>query len=97
MYEAAEFKESRRKLEDIYDEARAIYNIVYDYAIAKNEEKSGRDFVSENEEKGGRSKKEKKCGFAWKVAGEALCSYYMSLHNERPISCSISALKEILN
>ena len=32
LYGAAEFEESPRKLEDIWDEALAIYNNAYDYA-----------------------------------------------------------------
>lgn len=32
LYEAAEFEDSPRKRDDIFEEALAIYNIAYDYA-----------------------------------------------------------------
>ncbi|KAJ9538781.1 hypothetical protein OSB04_031514 [Centaurea solstitialis] len=56
FYEAEDFQTSTRKIEDLYNEALAIYHTTYDYA------RSIQDV--------------KKCGFAWKVAGEALCSYH---------------------
>ncbi|KAI3983758.1 hypothetical protein MKX01_001162, partial [Papaver californicum] len=39
----------------------------------------------------------KKCYFAWKVAGQALCEYYLGRQNERTFMCLESALREILN
>ncbi|GLT98519.1 hypothetical protein SLE2022_160210 [Rubroshorea leprosula] len=39
LYGAAEFEESKRPLREIYDEALAIYNVTYDYAIEKREVK----------------------------------------------------------
>ncbi|XP_076909458.1 putative RNA-dependent RNA polymerase 5 [Bidens hawaiensis] len=58
LYEAENFATSTRKLEDIYNEALAIYHVSYDYAIKFTDLR--------------------KCGFAWKVAGEALCSFHES-------------------
>ncbi|KAL8206154.1 hypothetical protein R6Q57_009705 [Mikania cordata] len=60
LYEALDFKDSKRNIEDVYNEALAIYHICYDYA------KSQKDVV--------------KCGFAWKVAGSALCAYHRKIH-----------------
>ncbi|KAJ8751018.1 hypothetical protein K2173_016199 [Erythroxylum novogranatense] len=34
-----------------------------------------------------------RCGFAWKVAGSALCQLYLKLRGERPAICSLSALR----
>ncbi|KAK9071253.1 hypothetical protein SSX86_009821 [Deinandra increscens subsp. villosa] len=56
LYEAENFASSTRKLEDIYNDALAIYHASYDTAH--------------------RFADVKKCGFAWKVAGEALCSFH---------------------
>ncbi|KAI3714711.1 hypothetical protein L6452_21670 [Arctium lappa] len=56
FYEAEDFATSTRKIEDLYNEALAIYHTTYDYARSINDLK--------------------KCGFAWKVAGEALCSFH---------------------
>ncbi|XP_077209951.1 putative RNA-dependent RNA polymerase 5 isoform X2 [Tasmannia lanceolata] len=75
LYGAAEFKESMRNKVDIFNEARAIYQITYDYAKTKGVEK---------------------CGFAWKVAGRALCKLYAMEQNEDPIMCSPSVLREVL-
>lgn len=33
LYNGAEFEESPRKLEDIFNEALAIYHVTYDFAI----------------------------------------------------------------
>lgn len=56
LYEAEDFATSSRKIEDIYNEALAIYHTSYNYAQSL--------------------KDVKKCGFAWKVASEALCSFH---------------------
>jgi RNA-dependent RNA polymerase len=54
LYVTLDFKDSTRDIEHVYNEALAIYHVVYDYAKSQN------DVV--------------KCGFAWKVAGSALCA-----------------------
>ncbi|RZC51374.1 hypothetical protein C5167_019794 [Papaver somniferum] len=74
LYEAPELNESTRIREEIYNEALAIYNIVYDYARIKG---VGR------------------CGFAWKVAGQALCEFYAKKLDEDPIICTKSVLSEL--
>ncbi|KAL8189027.1 hypothetical protein R6Q57_029288 [Mikania cordata] len=56
LYEADNFASSTRKIEDIYNDALAIYHTCYDNA---------HKFADAG-----------KCGFAWKVAGEALCSFH---------------------
>ncbi|WCJ42551.1 RNA-dependent RNA polymerase family protein [Euphorbia peplus] len=77
LYEAPDFEESKRKMADIFDEALAIYEVCYDYAMDKRD--AG------------------KCGFAWKIAGQALCKYYILTQNEQMITCSPLALKEIFS
>ncbi|XP_072964197.1 probable RNA-dependent RNA polymerase 3 isoform X2 [Typha angustifolia] len=76
LYGAAEFEESTRPRNDIFNEAVAIYQIAYNNA--KNSGAVG------------------KCGFAWKVAGRALCLLHIMKQEELSISCSRSVLKEIL-
>ncbi|KAF8036238.1 hypothetical protein BT93_C2065 [Corymbia citriodora subsp. variegata] len=77
LYGAPEFEESPRKEEDIFNEALAIYNITYDYAMRRND-------VG-------------KCGFAWKVAGPALCRIYAMKQEQKLIVCLPSVLKEIFS
>ncbi|KAK1421861.1 hypothetical protein QVD17_24543 [Tagetes erecta] len=60
LYGASDFKDSTRNIEDVYNEALAIYHVTYDYAESRKD-------VS-------------KCGFAWKVAGSALCAYNRKIH-----------------
>ncbi|XP_076939007.1 putative RNA-dependent RNA polymerase 4 [Bidens hawaiensis] len=60
LYGALDFKDSTRNIEDVYNEALAIYHITYDFA--KSQKYIG------------------KCGFAWKVAGSALCAYHRKIH-----------------
>ncbi|KAM0921118.1 hypothetical protein ACQ4PT_007020 [Festuca glaucescens] len=57
LYEAVELEESQRNRFVVFKEACAIYQIVYEKALQK-------DDVG-------------KCGFAWKVAGHALCQFYV--------------------
>ncbi|XP_044463726.1 probable RNA-dependent RNA polymerase 5 isoform X2 [Mangifera indica] len=75
LYEAAEFEQSRRNIQEIYDEALVIYNLAYDYAKRLGA-------VS-------------RCGFAWKVAGSALCKFYAMKQGERTLLCLPSVLQEI--
>ncbi|XP_030527505.1 probable RNA-dependent RNA polymerase 5 [Rhodamnia argentea] len=77
LYSAPEFEESPRKPEDIFNEALAIYNTVYDYAMQWND-------IG-------------KCGFAWKVAGPALCRYYAMRQEQKSIVCLPSVLKEVFS
>nr|TKS00089.1 putative RNA-dependent RNA polymerase 5 [Populus alba] len=77
LYEAAEFNLSKRRDEEIFKEARALYHVTYSHA--KRQGAVG------------------KCGFAWRVAGLALCTLYvLKNQDERPMICSPSALKGIL-
>ncbi|KAI3802886.1 hypothetical protein L1987_31032 [Smallanthus sonchifolius] len=72
LYEAEDFASSNRKIEDIYNDALAIYHASYDYAHKYADVK--------------------KCGFAWKVAGEALCSFHESKTPGRSIPFKIPVL-----
>ncbi|KAI3945282.1 hypothetical protein MKX01_035043, partial [Papaver californicum] len=74
LYNAADLNRSTRVREEIYNEALAIYNIVYDHA---------------------RTTGVGKCGFAWKVAGHALCEFYAKKLDEDPIICPNSVLREL--
>ncbi|KAK2982311.1 hypothetical protein RJ640_027408 [Escallonia rubra] len=76
LYGALELEESERKMEDIYNDALAIYHATYDHAKSKGEVK--------------------KCNFAWKVAGPALCKFYTMKQSEKSIACSPSVLRELL-
>ncbi|KAK9055021.1 hypothetical protein SSX86_026100 [Deinandra increscens subsp. villosa] len=79
LYEASDYKESTRNIEDVHYEALAIYHVAYDYAKSRND-------VA-------------KCGFAWKVAGSALCAYHRKVHckktGEREITFVSSAFDGI--
>ncbi|GJV89454.1 RNA-dependent RNA polymerase, eukaryotic, partial [Tanacetum coccineum] len=59
LYEAEDFARSTRKIDDIYNEALAIYHVSYDTAMSYT--------IADV----------RKCGFAWRVAGEALCSFHV--------------------
>ncbi|XP_057500335.1 probable RNA-dependent RNA polymerase 5 isoform X2 [Actinidia eriantha] len=80
LYGDAEFEESERRIEDMYNDALAIYHLAYDHAKANRNIKN--------------------CGFAWKVAGPALSKFYITRQSEKsvkPIFCSPSVLREVLN
>ncbi|KAI3775549.1 hypothetical protein L1987_50128 [Smallanthus sonchifolius] len=72
LYEAEDFASSTRKVEDIYNDALAIYHASYDNAHKYADVR--------------------KCGFAWKVAGEALCSFHESKTPGRSIPFKIAVL-----
>uniref|UniRef100_A0A0A9CWN5 RDR3 n=1 Tax=Arundo donax TaxID=35708 RepID=A0A0A9CWN5_ARUDO len=74
LYDAEEFEESQRSRPDLFDEACAIYQVVYRHATRGNE-------VS-------------KCGFAWKVAGRALCQFYVLKHGGDTALCSFPVLED---
>ncbi|CAL4958797.1 unnamed protein product [Urochloa decumbens] len=74
LYEAEELEASPRSRLDLFNEACAIYQVVYEHAAPRNE-------VS-------------KCGFAWKVAGRALCELYMLKHGGERVTCLRSALED---
>lgn len=76
LYDASDFEESERKIDEIFNEALAIYNVCYDYAKRFNDVK--------------------KCNFAWRVAGSALCRYHALKQKERPFLISPSILQDIL-
>ncbi|XP_062017278.1 probable RNA-dependent RNA polymerase 3 [Rosa rugosa] len=63
LYKAEEFEQSdMRHRQQIYNGALAIYHVCYDYAKSVRTETGAQDV--------------KKCGFAWKVAGAALCQLH---------------------
>ncbi|CAA0840415.1 Probable RNA-dependent RNA polymerase 5 [Striga hermonthica] len=79
LYEASDMEESQKDSSVIYDEAIAIYNVTYDYAMSHGV---------------------KKCGFAWRVAGSALCSlcaWQLGGPKERPVVILPSVLRDLLN
>ncbi|KAJ0515563.1 putative RNA-directed RNA polymerase [Helianthus annuus] len=76
LYEAEDFASSTRKIEDIYNDALAIYHVSYDNAIKCGDVR--------------------KCGFAWKVAGEALCSFHESKTPGRSISFKTNVLSKFI-
>ncbi|XP_022681873.1 probable RNA-dependent RNA polymerase 3 [Setaria italica] len=73
LYKAEEFEYSPRERFDLFNEACAVYQVVYEHAVPRNE-------VS-------------KCGFAWKVAGRALCQLYTLKHGGDTVLCSFSVLE----
>ncbi|CAI0543502.1 unnamed protein product [Linum tenue] len=82
-----DFCTSEKKQEELFDEARAIYQVVYEYA-----EQRRRSAANDPEKV---RKAINLCAFAWKVAGSALCALYMSSRGEKPLLCSESAFKEM--
>ncbi|GJN40568.1 hypothetical protein PR202_gb29799 [Eleusine coracana subsp. coracana] len=74
LYDAEEFEESQRSRPDLFEEACAIYQVVYELAILRDE-------VS-------------KCGFAWKVAGRALCQLYALKRGVDTALCSFPVLED---
>ncbi|CAH9143443.1 unnamed protein product [Cuscuta epithymum] len=76
LYDASDFEESTRKIDEIFNEALAIYNVCYDYAKRFNDIK--------------------KCSFAWRVAGSALCKYHALKQKGRPFLILPSILQDIL-
>lgn len=73
LYKAEEFEQSPRDRFDLFKEACAVYQVVYEYAMSRSD-------VS-------------KCGFAWKVAGRALCQLYTLKHSGDTALCSFSVLE----
>ncbi|XP_071715464.1 probable RNA-dependent RNA polymerase 5 [Rutidosis leptorrhynchoides] len=76
LYEAEDFATSSRNMEDIYNDALAIYHASYEHAQRYAE-------VS-------------KCGFAWKVAGEALCSFHAMKAPGRSIPFKATVLSMLI-
>jgi len=73
LYKVEEFEYSLRERFDLFNEAYAVYQVVYEHATSCNQ-------VS-------------KCGFAWKVAGRALCQLYTLKHSGDTVLCSFSVLE----
>ena len=73
LYKVEEFEYSPRERFDLFNEACAVYQVVYEHATSCNQ-------VS-------------KCGFAWKVAGRALCQLYTLKHSGDTVLCSFSILE----
>ena len=74
LYKAEEFEQSPRERSDLFNEACAVYQVVYEYAMSRND-------VA-------------KCGFAWKVAGRALCRLYTLKRGGDTALCSFSVLED---
>ncbi|XP_056163743.1 probable RNA-dependent RNA polymerase 5 isoform X2 [Syzygium oleosum] len=83
LYGAPDFEESPRRWDDIFNEALAIYNISYEYATGRHAAIGGKAIGL--------------CGFAWKVAGPALCQIYAMKQGQKSIVCLPSVLKEIFS
>ncbi|XP_037404730.1 probable RNA-dependent RNA polymerase 4 [Triticum dicoccoides] len=63
LYDAAELEESQKHPFAVYREACAIYQLVYEHAARCRCDDEGR--------------RVERCGFAWRVAGRALCEFYV--------------------
>ncbi|KAF7035733.1 hypothetical protein CFC21_046550 [Triticum aestivum] len=74
LYDAEEFDDSLRNYNEVFGEACAIYQIVYEYAQSQN--------------------KATLCGFAWKVAGRALCHLHAIKRGGETVLCSQSVLRD---
>ncbi|XP_044347912.1 probable RNA-dependent RNA polymerase 3 [Triticum aestivum] len=74
LYDAEEFDDSLRNYNEVFGEACAIYQIVYEYARRQN--------------------KATLCGFAWKVAGRALCHLHAIKRGGETVLCSQSVLRD---
>ncbi|WVZ72691.1 hypothetical protein U9M48_021110 [Paspalum notatum var. saurae] len=79
LYKAEEFEHSTREPFDLFKEACAVYQVVYEHVMAQPE------------------KKVSKCGFAWKVAGRALCQLYTLKNPGETALCSFSVLEAAFN
>jgi RNA-dependent RNA polymerase len=73
LYHAAEFDESPRNQHEVFKEACAIYQVVYESAL--------------------RSNNIRRCGFAWKIAGHALCQLHAIKRGGKTLLCSDSVLR----
>ncbi|CAN0901485.1 Probable RNA-dependent RNA polymerase 5 [Linum grandiflorum] len=82
-----DFHTSEKRKEELFQEARAIYQVVYDYAEELRRYANGN--IAEQR------KAITKCGFVWKIAGTALCALYISSIGEKQMMCSESAYKEV--
>ncbi|KAM5547587.1 hypothetical protein ABKV19_001862 [Rosa sericea] len=76
LYKADDFEHSSRPMDEILDEAHAIYHVCYDHATDKRDVK--------------------KCSFAWRVAGKALCELHARKKDEKWLNIAPSVLKELL-
>ncbi|KAL6838697.1 hypothetical protein ACP4OV_031411 [Aristida adscensionis] len=74
LYEAEEFERSPKNRFDLFNEACAVYQVVYEYAVDRSDVR--------------------KCGFAWKVAGHALCEYYLLKHGDPTVTCLRAVLED---
>jgi RNA-dependent RNA polymerase len=74
FYDAAELEESQKNRFAVFKEACAIYQLVYENALKKND-------VG-------------KCGFAWKVAGRALCQFYAIKRGGDTVLANMQVLHE---
>ncbi|CAN6456713.1 unnamed protein product [Victoria cruziana] len=93
LYDAAEYENSIKPANEIFVEARAIYQVVYGYAA-----NSGTCAPDQNaspfESKSGKAGL---CSFVWKIAGPALCDFYARIQNKQPLLCLSSVLNDMLN
>ncbi|CAI0543503.1 unnamed protein product [Linum tenue] len=86
VIEAVDFHTTKKKKEHLFVEARALYQVVYDYAESQRRKASS---IKEQQSA------IRLCGFAWRVAGTALCALCISSRAEKPMLCSESAFKEM--
>jgi len=84
LYDAAEFEESARDEGEIFNEAVALYNVVYNYVEKK------RDVGEKKRDVG-------KCRLVWKVAGQALLKLYVMKHTSKLVYSSSAVLREVFN
>ncbi|KAJ7549834.1 hypothetical protein O6H91_07G071300 [Diphasiastrum complanatum] len=99
LYRATSMKDSPRAKDELYQEASAIYTVVYaeaQHKVVTHQDKkklshgprARQGFLNESSSKPGLQ-------FAWKVAGVALCRLYAEREAEEPIVLAKRAWQEI--
>ncbi|XP_049934875.1 probable RNA-dependent RNA polymerase 5 isoform X2 [Nymphaea colorata] len=92
LYGAAKYEDSIKAANEIFIEARAIYQIVYGYAAnlgSYTPDQNASPFESE-------IGKARLCSFVWNVAGPALCDFFARIQNKQPLLCLSSVLHDML-
>ncbi|KAF3791851.1 hypothetical protein EJ110_NYTH11805 [Nymphaea thermarum] len=92
LYGAAEYEDSIKAANEIFIEARAIYQIVYGYAANFGSCTPGQNASPLESEIG----KASLCSFVWRVAGPALCDFFARIQNKQPLLCLSSVLHDML-
>ncbi|XP_044975321.1 probable RNA-dependent RNA polymerase 3 isoform X1 [Hordeum vulgare subsp. vulgare] len=80
LYDAAKPEESKKHPFAVYREACAIYQLVYEHAVRCRCDDEGR--------------RVERCGFAWRVAGRALCEFYVIKRRCDRVVADIQVLRD---